>query len=161
MQRPKRWPAIDVAGPLFRPYRVLNVNDARPLGRTTRTTPRAFRARAAPSGLLSPSETQELGFFVAAAFLNSVAQLAEILFISRLALMQSFISVLFVFPHSFLASFLQSCDTELLEEAEVAGAEAGGDVAVCALTAQETPKARGSNRLFMFITYQIEGLGVP
>jgi hypothetical protein len=70
---------------------------------------------------------QELGFFAAAAFLNSVAQLAENLFRSRLLLMQFCISEPCACPHSLRASFLQSCDTELLEEDEAAG----GGVAVC------------------------------
>jgi hypothetical protein len=75
--------------------------------------------------------SQELGFFAAAAFLNSVAQAAENLFRSRLLLMQFCISDPACLPHNSLASFLQSCDTELLEEGEDAGAEAGGGVAVC------------------------------
>jgi len=75
---------------------------------------------------------QELGFFAAAAFLNSVAQAAENLLRSRLLLMQACISEPACLPHNFFASFLQSCDTELLDEDEVAGADAAAGGAVCA-----------------------------
>jgi hypothetical protein len=71
--------------------------------------------------------------------------------------MQACISEPACLPHSFLASFLQSCDTELLEEDD-AGAEAGGGVAVCAQTAHETPKESVSNRLFIFIPSRIAKL---
>ena len=96
---------------------------------------------------------QELGFFAAAAFLNSVAQAAENLLRSRLLLMQACISEPACLPHNLLASFLQSCDTELLDEDEGAGADAAAGGAVCAYAvptiAKETTSA--SDRTFIFI----------
>jgi len=69
-------------------------------------------------------------FLADAAFLNSVAHDAENLFMSRLLLMQSCISDPCAWPQSFLASFLQSCDTELLDDEEAGGAAAAGGAAV-------------------------------
>ena len=68
-------------------------------------------------------------------------------------------------PHSLRASFLQSCDTELLEEEEDAGADAGGvdaggGVAVCAnaepVRAMEATSA--SDRAFIRILSFIAGV---
>src|SRR4029077_17597308 len=92
---------------------------------------------------------QELGFFAAAAFLNSVAQAAENLLRSRLLLMQACISEPACLPHNLLASFLQSCDGD-----EVAGADAAAGGAVCAYAfpriAQEATSA--SDRTLIFIS---------
>jgi len=65
----------------------------------------------------------------AAAFLNSVAQEAVNLFMSRLLLMQSCISDPCARPQNFFASFLQSRDTESLDDDEAAGADAAGGFA--------------------------------
>jgi len=110
----------------------------------------------AGSGVTLPAKPspQELGFFAAAAFLNSVAQAAENLLRSRLLLMQACISEPACLPHNFFASFLQSCDTELLDEDEVAGADAAAGGAVCAYAfpriAQEATSA--SDRTLIFIS---------
>lgn len=96
---------------------------------------------------------QELGVFAAAAFLNSVAHAAENLLRSRLLLMHACISEPACLPHNLLASFLQSCDTELLEEGDAAGADAAGGGGVCAYAvptiAREATSA--SDRTFIFI----------
>ena len=73
---------------------------------------------------------------------------------SRLLLMQACISEPACLPHNLLASFLQSCDTELLEEDEVVGADAAAGGAVCAYVfptiAKEATSA--SDRTFIFIS---------
>jgi hypothetical protein len=95
----------------------------------------------------------EFGFFAAAALLNSVAQAAENLLRSRLLLMQSCISEPARAPQSLRASFLQSCDTELLDEDEDGGEDAEGGDAVCASAypaiATEATSAR--DKAFIFI----------
>jgi hypothetical protein len=70
---------------------------------------------------------QEPGFFAAAALLNFLAQAAENLLRSRLLLMQACISEPACLPHNLLASFLQSCDTELPPQRGLITAPGGND----------------------------------
>lgn len=104
------------------------------------------------------STPQELGFFAAAALLNSVAHVAENLLRSRLLLMQPCNSEPRAsIPQSLRASFLQSCDTEVLfsgEEAEVAGADAeGGGVCASAYPATTAGAITTSARIFISIPW--------
>jgi hypothetical protein len=91
--------------------------------------------------------------------LNSVAQAAENLLRSRLLLMHPCISEPACAPHSLRASFLQSCDTEVLEEEEDAGADAGGGVAVCAYAdpVRTIEATSASDRAFISFPLSLRG----